>query len=131
MKLSKRYLFPGILSVIIIGTLCGYFYLNQSHRNIQEEEVSYTLTSSELEESFRNSEAHARIADQVIRTQGKITVVGEKSLTLDDKVEVRFISKLPDSLKKGNEVGIKGRCVGYDDLLQVVKVDQAKLIEPF
>ena len=131
MKLSKRYLLPGIFSVIIIGVLCGYFYLNQSHRNIQEEEVRYTLTSSALYEGFRNSESQSKIADQVIRTQGKITAVDEKSLTLDNKVEARFITKLPDSLKRGSEVSIKGRCVGYDDLLQVVKVDQATLADPF
>lgn len=129
MKMTKRHLFLGIFGLLIILIGYGYFYLNQSHRNIQEEEVKYTVTSSELERSFRNPGAKMNIADQVIQTKGKITAFDEKSVTLDKKVEVRFLKKLPAGLEKGGVVTIKGRCVGYDDLLEVVKVDQAILIE--
>jgi len=129
MKMTKRHLFLGIVGLLIILIGGGYFYLNPSHRNIQEEEVKYTVTSSELERSFRESSPKTNIADQVIRTKGRITALDEKSVTLDKKVEVRFLKKLPAGLEKGMEVTIKGRCVGYDDLLEEVKVDQASLIE--
>ncbi|WP_373518431.1 hypothetical protein [Pricia sp.] len=129
--MTKRHLFLGIFGLLIILIGCGYFYLNQSHRNIQKEEVKYTVTSSELAESFRRSGPKTDIADQVIQTKGRITALDEKSVTLDKKVEVLFLKKLPAGLKKGKEVTIKGRCVGYDDLLEVVKVDQALLIEQF
>ncbi len=131
MKMTKRHLFLGIFGLLIILIGYGYFYLNQSHRNIQEEEVKYTVTSSELEESFRRFGPKTKMADQVIQTKGRITALDEKSLTLDKKVEVRFLKKLPAGLEIGREVSIKGRCVGYDDLLEVVRVDQAILIEQF
>lgn len=131
MKITKRHLFLGIFGLLIILIGCGYFYLNRSHRNIQSEEVKYTVTSSELEESFTKSGPKNDIADQVIQTKGRITALDEKSVTLDKKIEVRFLKKLPAGLEKGREVTIKGRCVGYDDLLEVVKVDQALLIEQF
>lgn len=131
MKMTKRHFFLGIFGLLIILIGFGYFYLNQSHRNIQNEEVKYTVTSFELEESFRRSGPRTNIADQVIQAKGRITALDEKSVTLDKKVEVRFLKKLPAGLEKGREVTIKGRCVGYDDLLQMVKVDQALLIEQF
>lgn len=131
MKMTKRHLFLGIFGLLIILIGYGYFYLNQSHRKIQEEDVKYTVTSSELEESFRRSGSKTDIVDQVILTKGRITALDEKSVTLDKKVEIRFLKKLPAGLEKGSEVTIKGRCVGYDDLLEVVKVDQAQLIEQF
>ncbi len=131
MKINKKHLFLGIFGLLIVVILCGYFYLNQSHRNIQEEEVRYWLTSSELEERFRTSGPKTEIADQVVQTKGRITSLDEKSASLDKKVEVRFMQKLPDGLRIGMEVTVKGRCVGYDDLLGMVKVDQAKLIEEF
>ena len=130
MKMNKRHLFLGILGLLSVLILCGYLYLNQSHRNIQEEKVRFRLTSSELEASFRISESETKIADQVIQTTGKVTSLDEKSANLDKKVEIRFMEKLPASLEIGMEVTVKGRCVGYDDLLGMVKIDQAMLIEP-
>lgn len=131
MSMSNRHLFLGVFGLLIILIGGGYFYLNQSHRNIQEEEVKYKVTSSELEESFKRSGSKTNIADQVIHTRGIITALDEKSVTLDKKVEIRFLKKLPAGVEKGMEVTIKGRCVGYDDLLELVKVDQALLIEQF
>lgn len=129
--MNKRYLYLGILGLLVILICYGYFYLNPSHRNIGEEEVRYTVTTSELEESFRTSESETKIADQVIQTKGRITALDEKSLTIDNKVDVSFKEKLPADLKTGLEVAVKGRCVGYDDLLEMVKVDQAILIKQF
>ncbi len=129
MKMNKRHLFLGVFGLLIILILCGYLYLNQSHRNIKDEEVRYTLTSSELEESFGISGSEMRIVDQVIQTQGRITALDEKTITIDKKIDVSFMEKLPVGLKTGMKATIKGRCVGYDDLLGMVKVDQAILIE--
>lgn len=55
MKITKKHLFLGVFGLLIILIGGGYLYLNPSHRNIQEEEVKYTVTSSELEESFRGT----------------------------------------------------------------------------
>lgn len=129
MKINKRHLSIGFFALMVIMVICGYLYLNPSHRNIQEEEISYRGTASELEESFKKSDPKTKIADQVIQTEGRITDLGEKSLTLDGKVEINFIEKLPVSIEIGGEVIVKGRCVGYDDLLEMVKVDQAILVK--
>ncbi|MDT7828637.1 hypothetical protein RQM65_08170 [Pricia sp. S334] len=130
MKTNRKYLYPGLLGLLILLILGGYLYLNRSHRNIAEEEARFTVTTAELVDSFGRSGATSKIADQVIETKGKITALDEKSVTLDKKVEVSFAQKLPPSIDIGMEVTVKGRCVGYDDLLQRVKVDQAMLIEP-
>lgn len=131
MKTNKKYLFSGIFGLLILLILGGYLYLNPSHRNIADEEASFTLTASELQESFRRSGSETKMADRVIKTRGKITALDEKSASLDRKVEVSFTEKLPPSVEIGMEITVKGRCVGYDDLLQMVKVDQAMLMEPF
>lgn len=131
MKINKRHLFLGVLGLLTILIAGAYFYLNQSHRNIQKEEARFTLTSYELVESFQMPGTKTKMADQVVQTKGRITALGEKSLTLDEKVDVDFLKKLPTGLARGSLVLIKGRCVGYDDLLNMVKVDQAMLIEQF
>ena len=37
---------------------------------------------------------------------------------------------LARTLRPGTKISIKGRCVGYDDLLEIVKIDQAVLLNP-
>jgi hypothetical protein len=131
MKTNKKYLLLGIFALVIILIIGGYLYLNPSHRNIADEEVGFMVTTSELEESFRRAGPETKMADQVIKTTGEITELDEKSVTLDGKVEVSFTNKLSAEVELGMEVTIKGRCVGYDDLLQMVKIDQATLMERF
>jgi hypothetical protein len=131
MKLNKKVLFPALFGLLIIAILSGYYYLNQSHRNIKKEEAKYKVTAFELEDSFSTSGLQKQISDQVIQVSGRITELDEKTMTLDKLVEVSFIEKLPSGMETGMEVAIKGRCVGYDDLLKIVKVDQAILIALF
>lgn len=128
---NKRQLYLGILGLLLVLGVGGYVYMNRPHRNIAKEEASFTLTADELEANFSTAEPAQKLADQVVNTQGKITALDGKSLTLDQKVEVSFVQKLPPGLEIGSKVTIKGRCVGYDDLLQMVKVDQAVLLKQF
>lgn len=126
----SRYL-SGILGLLLVLAVGGYVYLNRPHRNIAQEEARFTLTADELEANFSTAGPAQKLADQVVNTKGKITALDEKSLTLDRKVAVSFVQNLPPGLEIGSEVTVKGRCVGYDDLLQVVKVDQAVLLKEF
>jgi len=47
---------------------------------------------------------------------------------LNDKVSVGLESDLIASLKVGASLTVKGRCLGYDELLEIVKIDQATII---
>lgn len=129
MKISKGYLLMAGLGLLLVLVLSGYLYLNQSHRNIQDEEARFTLTAFELEERFRTSTAQTELVDQVVQVKGRITALHERSMTIEQKVDVGFTKKLPTDISKGTEVIVKGRCVGYDDLLALVKIDQAMVIK--
>ncbi len=113
-----------ILTVCVLAFM-GYKYLNPGQRNVAAETARYELSADDLFSGF-NKEGDVYI-DQVLLTSGKVTEVDKNSVTLDNKVQVNFIGAPLSKVEKGNHISIKGRCIGYDDLLELVKIDQATI----
>ena len=122
----KKYI---VLVVLLILAIIGYNYIYQDHRNIEKEEASYTLTSNDLISEFKNnsSEAESKYLDQTIEIKGEVTELNANDLTLDNAVFCTF-SQI-DNVVVGDIVVLKGRCIGFDDLLEEVKMDQCVKIE--
>ena len=106
-------------------------FSNAEHRNIANEKATITLSANEFYSHFENDEALAttNYLDKVVKTKGKITLVEDNAVVLNNQVQVNFNSKEALKLKKGELLTVKGRCVGYDELLEMVKVDQATVIK--
>jgi len=49
-----------------------------------------------------------------------------QSVTLDEAIQCTF-NQLPQGLSLDKKVTIKGRCIGYDDLFELAKLDQCSL----
>ncbi|WP_136468805.1 OB-fold protein [Flagellimonas onchidii] len=124
--MSKKSLIASLLILAICAlAFMGYKYLNPGQRNVAAETARYELSADELFSGF-TKEGNVYI-DQVLLTSGNVTDVEKNSVTLDDKVQVNFISTPLSKVEKGNHISIKGRCIGYDDLLELVKIDQATI----
>lgn len=122
---NKKLVLPGILIGILVVFVFSYNYFFPEHRQIDKEEVRYLLTTEDLFYGMKDSEGRIKYADQVIQTEGVITEYDATSVTLDNRLEIQFM-KIPEKgFRKGLNIKIKGRCVGYDELLDRVKIDQA------
>jgi len=120
----KRILFALIL--LLVGGYFGYNYLYQDHRDIQTEAVFLETNSDDLIGVFLESST-PEVLNQTVQIKGKVTQIEGDGITLDNKVHCSF----PESLFKvsvGDEVVVKGRCIGYDDLFEIVKLDQSSII---
>lgn len=124
-----------IISIVVLfgltTALMVYNYVfHNEHRNIAEEKASLALTANVLHNDFLKDEATAtsKYLDKVIEATGKITTIENNSITLNEKLQVSFNNKALPKFKDGQALTIKGRCVGYDELLEVVKIDQATII---
>jgi hypothetical protein len=125
-------------SVIIffLGTLSVsafiYFYVYKSHRDITSESVAFTLSALQLHQDFMNdSETNIKkYADETIETYGKITFLDleNDAIVLDDKVFLKMTDKISKDLTIQQTVKIKGRFVGFDDLLEELKMDQCIIV---
>jgi len=129
MILKKKYSIAGFLALIFsIITIIVYNYVYQGHRDIATEAFDYELQSTLLSGLMSNEAEAVNYADKVIKTEGTITAVEQNSVILDNKIQVNFNEINLNALAVSKKLTIKGRCVGYDDLLELVKIDQAIII---
>lgn len=122
-----------LLSIFFITAIGLYFYTYQNHRNISTEKAAFTLTLSKLQSEFAKNDSlfNAKYADKTIEIYGKVTSVDlqNQSLMLDDKIVIGFENPISIAIKISDTTHIKGRYVGYDDLLDEFKIDQAIIVK--
>ncbi|ESU22842.1 hypothetical protein FEDK69T_17450 [Flavobacterium enshiense DK69] len=128
MKKSRIAIF---LILIIIAGYLVYSYVYKSHRDIASEKGSFTVTADDIHKEFKADEAkaNAKYLDKTIDVTGTISSmdVAGNSLVIDEKMFAVFKDKLPQEIKLQSKVKIKGRFMGYDDLLEEMKMDQCVL----
>ena len=122
----KKYI---ILILLLVLAVIGYNYIYQDHRDIEHETPEFSLSAEKLQSDFlmNYSQAETLYLDKTLHVKGKVTELNASDLTLDDIVFCSF--KTIDNVKIGDVLMLKGRCIGYDDLLEIVKMDQCTIIE--
>jgi hypothetical protein len=109
------------LAVVIIGF---YYYAYKDHRDIAIEGAVYTDTAVALKDSIvQNNEA---FLNQTVAVSGVVTFIDDHSITLNGALVAQFATGHTAQLNQ--ELTLKGRCIGYDDLFEVVVLDQCVLI---
>lgn len=124
-----------ILFVLLIVAAIGiYFYTYKEHRNIASEKESYTIAATEifLEYQANETNANGKYLDKTIEVTGNLSSVDveTKSIVINDKLFATFKEELPKTLQLNAEIKIKGRLIGYDALLEELKMDQCVLLTP-
>ena len=119
-----------LLLLIGVFGILGYNYVYQDHRNISTESVDFTLDSNSLSEEFKNKtrNAETKYLNKTLIIKGEISEFNDTDITLNDVVFCNFSNIIENNTLKLNKIiSIKGRCIGYDDLLEQVKLDQCTL----
>ncbi len=132
MKNKKGYIIGLFVLALII--LAGFAYdmtFNSKHREISKEDAAFQIAADELQYFFANNEASSvqKYMDEVLEVSGTITEIEENSVVLDKRVMVSFLPDPEYVFEDGKPIVIKGRCVGFDELLLQVKIDQASIID--
>ncbi|MBA0882208.1 hypothetical protein [Flavobacterium undicola] len=121
----------GIL-ILLVATIAIYRYTYQDHRDISSEKATYVVSIPELKKEFASNDslAFAKYQDQTIELTAKITAVDteNKALVLDNTVFATFNDSLAKDIVSGKTLKIKGRFLGYDELLEEFKMDQSSII---
>ena len=127
----KRNKWVVLLVLLIIAGFVGYNYLYKDHRDISSEEASFSIGVATLDKDFKENEtiANAKYLDKTITISGKITEVDidANALVVDGVLFAGFIESIADS-KKDTKIELKGRFIGYDELLEEFKMDQCTII---
>lgn len=126
---AKKYILYILPILLLSVVVFSYFYMNKAHRNIAKEQVEFKVSTKELKETFERNDNSQKYVDRVIQLEGVITEVEPLSILIDDSIQVDFLKGEPNAFIMNEPIIIKGRCVGYDDILELVKVDQASIIQ--
>jgi DNA replicative helicase MCM subunit Mcm2 (Cdc46/Mcm family) len=115
-----------LIVLICIGGVITYNYIYQDHRDINSEQAEFSLSSAELSKEFSMApvESEKKYLNKTIEVTGKITSQSKTNVTLDNMVFCQFSSPINFPLKNNAQVKIKGRFIGYDDLVEEIKLDQ-------
>ncbi len=133
--MSRTAMKYALISLAVLIILSGFVIydkvFNPAHREIAKEPAAFTIAADELQFHFADNQATAaqKYIDKVVETHGAVTEIGPNTIVLEDRVQVYFLNDLKQDLTIGEEINIKGRCVGFDELLLAVKIDQATTLK--
>lgn len=118
-----------IIILFIVGVV-GYKYIYKAHRNIETEKAAFKVQSSEIvnEFSLNIENATNKYLNKTIEVSGIITDIKDNIIMLDHKIVCYMLNTTDHNLILNSEVIIKGRFIGYDELLEEFKIDQCKNI---
>jgi tRNA_anti-like len=125
--MSKK--FKIILSIIILIGIAGFFgfnyALNGGARNLDNEESSFLVTSKDINSEFsKNIElANKKYLEKAIEISGVVTSVKNHEVIIDNTT-ICNLKSIDASIKVDQNVVMKGRVVGFDDLMGELKLDQ-------
>ncbi len=118
-------------AIISVFAVLGINYVKRGGtRDILSEKSDFQLDSRTISAAFVSNIdlANKKYLDKVIEISGGVTAIKDTIVTVDNNVICSF--KIANkSIQKDQKLTIKGRLVGFDDLMGEVKLDNCFLIE--
>jgi len=120
--------------LLFVFTLClfflGYNYLFPDHRTINQEEALFNVEASILFDEFidNSKQAEYKYLNQTITVSGVITSFNPENIMINNKIFCKFDTIMTE-ININDSTVVKGRCIGYDELLEEIKLDQCSIVK--
>ena len=120
--------------LLFVFTLClfflGYNYLFPDHRTINQEEALFNVEASILFDEFidNSKQAENKYLNQTITVSGVITSFNTENIMINNKIFCKF-DNIVNKININDSIVVKGRCIGYDELLEEIKLDQCSIVK--
>lgn len=119
-----------LIVAVFVFTVIGYFSVNYilygGARDIQKEESAYTVSSKSIIDEFSNNSSTAtkKYLDKSIEVTGVISSVNDSLVSIDESVLCTMKEINKSAVIVGKNVSVKGRVIGFDDLMGEIKLDE-------
>lgn len=130
MKRKKTAIITAILLIAVSAGIYFYYgFLFKEARNIESEAPDYEITAVKLLDDYNSNpkKADSLYLNKTIEITGAVTKQTDSVITVEGNVFCLFNQKIKAELVN-TKVTVKGKCIGYDELFQEVKLDQCTLI---
>lgn len=132
MKRKKiGFVIAALLLMVSAGIYFYYGFLFKEARNIESETPDFSIAATKLLTDYNSNpqKADALYLNKTIEITGTVTKETDSVFILENTVFCLLTQKIKGKLIN-NKVTIKGKCIGYDELFQEVKLDQCTIIKP-
>jgi hypothetical protein len=125
MNFRPKSKFIVLISVIIlIIAFSTYKYIYKPHENIEDRKIDYKGTANNFLSKITDEEVTSWL-NKTIQLNGKITSLDSKGILFNNNIYCQFKeSSEIKLLQKDQDITIKGIVIGYDDLLEELKLNQ-------
>lgn len=116
------------LLLFVITVFLGYNYImHGGGRDIQAEQSAFKVTSAQIKSEFAENIDNAtnKYLNKTIEISGLVSSIKDSLVTLDETIFCKM--NAITNVTENNQITIKGRFVGYDDLLEELKLDECNV----
>jgi hypothetical protein len=122
---KKQTILIGVLALILCLGFGSYQYVMKGGgRNIETETADYQVQAKDLLVEFNTDAATAtkKYLNKTMEISGNVTALEKQQLIIESSIVCDFSNN--STARLGIHSKIKGRLLGYDDLLGEIKLDQ-------
>ena len=132
MKKKKIIILVSLLSFLAVSTTI-YFIWNKPHKNYFNAPVDIYIEGTKLNEYYQNDlmDANLKFLDKILLVSGPVTKLNSRLVIIGDNIVCSLDSShvLDTSIKLYDEISVRGRCIGYDDLFEEVRIDHCFIMQ--
>lgn len=131
MSLSKKSkILIGLVIFIVVAAYAGYSYAYAPHTAITDMEVAFEGKATDFLEKIKENPESWTQGEKVIKLTGVITAKDEKGISLNESIYFQLAEGTSTAeLAETQKIRIMGRIIGYDDLLEELKLDKAIIVK--
>ena len=117
--------------IAFFGTV--FFVYNKPHKDFSSAQADITIDATKLYEHYQDdlSNANLKFLDKVLLVNGPVTEINSNLVIIKGNIICSLDSShfLDTSIKLYDEISVRGRCIGYDDLFGEVRIDHCFIMQ--
>jgi hypothetical protein len=136
----RRNLIKGAILVVVLISSTIFFVYNKPHRNVLDEKAKFSLSVDQMNKEFLADEgsAYKKYFNQIVELSGEVISINEKDKGRHDIVLESLGSIANGELVqnennvsglKNKKAALKGLFIGYDNLLEEIKLSECSIIQ--
>ncbi|AZQ65107.1 hypothetical protein EI427_23105 [Flammeovirga pectinis] len=125
---SKKSKLLTLLIVLSSALVLSVAYIFKPPTTVENSSLSYNGEAIGFIKEIESNTSTNYVA-KVVQLNGTITQLEENGIQLNNKVFCQFSTSFPYKITKDSKITIKGKYIGFDELLDEIKLNNCTIIK--
>jgi hypothetical protein len=126
LKKNKVVFIASVMMVLVVGVVNVYQYISMSPKDVVEITPEYVGDATEF--NFLVTDNLSYWTGKVVQITGKVTELTEYGVVMNGTIFCQFENGDDlQSIVENQQINIKGKLVGFDEILMEIKLNQCIL----